>query len=249
MTAPVVDFTEPEPGVALLVMQDREHKNTFSPELMSGLHGAFRRIAACERYRAVILTGYDSYFCSGGTQEALAELQEGKANFADGNLYSLALDCEIPVIAAMQGHGIGGGFVFGLFADFVVLSRESIYTTNFMKYGFTPGMGATYILPDKLGSSLAQEMLLSARNYRGEELAKRGVPFAVLPRTDVLAHARELATDIAQKPRLSLVTLKTHLVRRTRQELPEVIARELAMHDVTFHLPEVKARIRDLFGR
>ena len=51
----------------------------------------------------------------------------------------------------MQGHGIGGGFVVGLFADFVILSRESVYSTNFMKYKFTPGMGATYIVPKKIG--------------------------------------------------------------------------------------------------
>lgn len=249
MTSSVLELREIEPGIVQITMQDREHKNTFSTELIAALIDAFAHIKHDARYRVVILTGYDTYFCSGGTQEALTMLHRGEGTFSDNNLYSLPLECELPVVAAMQGHGIGGGFVFGLFADFVVLSRESVYTTNFMKYGFTPGMGATYVLPQKLGISLSQEMLMSARNFRGEELARRGVPFAVLPRVEVLSHAQELAREIADKPRNSLITLKSHLVRASREQLPAVIAQELAMHEVTFHQPEVKERIDRLFGR
>lgn len=79
-----------------------------------------------------------------------------------------------------------------LFADFVILSKESIYTTNFMKYGFTPGMGATFILPQKLGISLAEEMLLAAKTYRGEELQKRAIPFH---QKEVKANIQELFSE------------------------------------------------------
>lgn len=244
----VIELSESGPGILQVRMQDREHKNTFSPELMHGLVEAFAHIQASPQYRVAILTGYDTYFASGGTKQGLHSIQQGKSKFSDVNLYSLALDCEIPVISAMQGHGIGGGFVFGLFADFVVLGRESVYTTNFMKYGFTPGMGATYILPKKLGVSLGLELLMSARSYRGDDMAKRGVPFPVLPRADVLTYARELAADLANKPRISLVTLKAHLVAEMRRDLPAVIEKELAMHEVTFSQPEVRERIDRLFG-
>ncbi|WP_186260538.1 enoyl-CoA hydratase-related protein, partial [Burkholderia gladioli] len=115
------------------------------------LAAAFRDVAAEPACKAVVLTGYDTYFCSGGTREGLLELSEGGSKFTDMPIYNLPLECDVPVIAAMQGHGIGGGFVLGLFADLVVLSRESIYTTNFMKYGFTPGFGSTLVLREKLG--------------------------------------------------------------------------------------------------
>ena len=249
MSVNAVDIQEVDPGVVQLTMQDREHKNTFSSELIAGLLNAFERIRGETRYRAVVLTGYDTYFCSGGTQDALLSLQAGVGKFTDANIYSLPLDCEIPVVSAMQGHGIGGGFVFGLFADCVVLSRESIYTTNFMKYGFTPGMGATHVLPKKLGIVLAEEMMLSARTYRGADLEKRGVPFPVLPRAEVLGYARQLARDLAEKPRVSLVTLKAHLVADMRSALPGIVEREVAMHEKTFHQPEVKELIERNFGR
>lgn len=249
MTEPVVDLHEIEPGIALVRMQDRVHKNTFSEELNLGLIRAFETIDTQAGYKVVILTGYDSYFASGGTQEGLLSLYEGKGKFTDMNLYSLALDCKIPVISAMQGHGIGGGFVMGLFADFVILSRESIYTTNFMKYGFTPGMGATFMLPQKLGISLGEEMLLMARNYRGEELKQRGIPFPVFPRAEVMEEALNMARQLAEKPRISLITLKDHLVDSLRRQLPTVIEQEVAMHEKTFHQEEVKENIHALFGR
>lgn len=249
MSAPVVCEEEVSPGVIQLTMQDRAHKNTFSDALIGGLRDAFQRIDGNRQCRAVILTGYDTYFCSGGTQDALLALHEGSAEFTDLSIYAAPLACEVPVIAAMQGHGIGGGFVFGLFADCVVLSRESVYTANFMKYGFTPGMGASYVLPLKLGQGLATEMLLTARSYRGAELEGRGIPYPVLRRGDVLPHARELARDLADKPREALIELKSRLVSATRTALPGVVAQELAMHRKTFPRAEVRARIENGFGK
>lgn len=249
MVSSVLDLREVKPGIVLLTMQDKEHRNTFSPALVQGLIEAFNAIEATQHYKVVILTGYDSYFATGGTQEALVALSETKAQFTDTNLYSLPLICSIPVISAMQGHGIGGGFVFGMFADFVILSRESIYTTNFMRYGFTPGMGATLVLPKKFGLALGQEMLMGARNYRGAELEKRGIAFPVLPRLAILDYALEFACEIADKPRGALVNLKRHLVAELREQLPRFVQQELEMHQATFHEAEVKQRIETLYGK
>lgn len=249
MTQSAVTLHEIEPGIIQLTMQDRVHKNTFSEEMILGLTQSFESIRNNSNSKVAILTGYDNYFSSGGTQEGLLGIHDGKVTFTDANIYSLALECEIPVIAAMQGHGIGGGFVFGLFADFVILSRESIYTTNFMKYGFTPGMGATCILPAKLGLSLAEELLLNAGNYRGVELEKRGVPFPVLPRAEVMGYAYQLARQLAEKPRNSLIILKDHLVATLRKQLPMIIEQEILMHKKTFHQVEVKNRIIALYGK
>lgn len=245
----VVELTEVGEGIIQIRMQDKESKNTFSQALTTGLIEAFSYIEKQTKYKVAILTGYDTYFASGGTQNQLMALTEGDSKFTDFDLYSLSLNCPIPVISAMQGHGIGGGFAMGLFADFIILAKESIYTTNFMNYGFTPGMGATYILPKKMGIVLAEEMLLTAKKYRGEELQTRGIPFPVLRRDKVLDYAYELAATLAEKPRVSLVTLKDHLVAELRQELPKIIQQEVKMHEITFAQPEVKDRIKTLFGQ
>jgi len=239
---------EIEPAIVQVTMAEREHKNTFTEAFTEGLVDAFQAVRSNATYKVAVLTGYDTYFASGGTREGLFAIHEGRAKFTDANIYALALDCKIPVISAMHGHAIGGGFVLGLFSDFVVLGRESVYTTNFMKYGFTPGMGATAILPEKLGRSLATEMLFTAETYRGAQLEKRGVGFPVVPRADGLTYAHTLARQVAAKPRESLIVLKDHLVRGLRESLPRFIEQELVMHGKTIHQPEVKERIEALFG-
>lgn len=248
MATPVVHLTTVEPSIVQITMEDRTHKNTFSEGICAGLVDAFRRVASDPDCKVVVVTGYDTYFCSGGTQEGLLSLSSGQGKFTDTPIYHLPLACEVPVISAMQGHGIGGGFALGLFADFVVLSRESVYTANFMKYGFTPGFGSTLILREKLGLPLAQEMLMTAGSYRGAELAQRGVSFPVVPRAEVLPHAYQLARQLAEKPRRSLVILKSHLVADLRARLPVVADMEVAMHEQTFHHPEVRERIKSRFG-
>lgn len=248
MTLLAVTLTQLTDGIFLIRMQDQEHKNTFSPALLSGLMTCFAGVREHPDARVVILTGYDNYFSTGGTKESLLALQHTQGNFTDANVYSLALECPLPVISAMQGHAIGGGLVMGLFSDLIIMSQESIYAANFMKYGFTPGMGATLILPLRLGDYLALEMLYTSRNYRGEELARRGAAFEVLPRDKVLTRAVEVAQMLAEKPRHTLTLFKAHMTRQLRTGLDEIIKKELEMHAKTMHHPDVLERIERLFG-
>ena len=75
------------------------------------------------------------------------------------------------------------------------------------------------------------------------------MPFPVLPREDVLPHALELARTLAEKPRVSLVTLKDHLVASLREQMPRFIEQEAAMQQVTFHQPDIKEHIEAAFGK
>ncbi len=245
----VAELTEVEDGIVQLKMQDRASRNTFSKALIEGIINAFETIKANKNYKVVILTGYDNYFCCGGTKEELFAICRKEIGFNDLNFFTLPLNCEIPVISAMQGHGIGGGLVFGCYADFLILGRENIYTTNFMRYGFTPGMGGTYMVPLRFGSVTGNELLFSAENYRGGELQERGIPQRVVPKAQVLEEAMHLARSLAEKPRLSLVTLKQHLTKEIKATIPTIIEKELQMHEMTFHQPEVKQRIENLFGQ
>lgn len=244
----VVKVTELDNDIVQITMEDRDSRNTFSRALMEGIIEAFEQIKANQTYKVAILTGYENYFCCGGTKEELFAIYKGEMQFADLNFFTHALECEIPVISAMQGHAIGGGFIFGLYADFTILGKENIYTTNFMKYGFTPGMGGTFLAPLRLGENIGNEMLFTAENYRGGELKERGVSVKVVPKSEVLDEALKLAKSLADKPRLSLVTLKSHLTADIKSKLPEIIKKELQMHSITFHQPEVAHRIESFFG-
>ncbi|HEX8611502.1 MAG TPA: SDR family NAD(P)-dependent oxidoreductase [Telluria sp.] len=230
----VVTLTAHADGVVVVRMQDRDDKNMFSEALVSGLKEAFAHIEQTPGYKAVVLTGYDSYFATGGTMETLLAIQDGQAQFTDEKVFQLPMDCPLPVIAAIQGHGIGGGWSFGMFADVVLLSEESRYLSPYMGYGFTPGAGSTLMFPAKIGYDLARETLLTANEISGHEMKQRGVPLTVLPRRDVVPAAIALATRMAQQPRARLVELKRLWTDALRGSREDSYRREVEMHEQTF---------------
>jgi acyl transferase domain-containing protein/enoyl-CoA hydratase/carnithine racemase/acyl carrier protein len=230
----VISATAHADGVIVVSMADREAKNMFSDQFIAGMAEVFDHIDAAPGYKVVVLTGYDSYFASGGTRAALLAIQEGKASFTDDRTFRIALDCKLPVIAAMQGHAIGGGLSLGLFADILVLSESSKYFSPYMAYGFTPGAGATLIVPEKMGLDLGREALLSAREYAGSELKARGLAHAMYPRKQVLPAALEIARQVGRHKRADLIQLKQQTNRSLHERLAENTRLELAMHAQTF---------------
>jgi acyl transferase domain-containing protein/enoyl-CoA hydratase/carnithine racemase/acyl carrier protein len=221
-------------GIVVVKMEDRQARNMFSEALIEGLKEVFRHIEQRDEYKVVVLSGYDSYFCCGGTKESLLAIQRGEAKFTDFRIFEAALDCRLPVIAALQGHGIGAGWILGLLADVVLLSQESRYESPYMNYGFTPGAGATWIVGKKLGEDVARESLLTGQEYGGRELKERGVRVRTLPRAEVYGAAMEMARQMARSERNRLIGMKRQLNQHLRQVLEETYRLELAMHEKTF---------------
>jgi enoyl-CoA hydratase/carnithine racemase len=125
------------------------------------------------------------------------------------------LDIEVPTIAAMSGHAVGGGLGLAIVCDLRVASETSRYGANFVKLGLHPGMATTYLLPRLVGVPRALELLLTGRILSGREAAEIGLVNAALPSDQVLARARELAEEIASAApiavRLTKQTIYRHL--------------------------------------
>ncbi|NKB61133.1 MAG: SDR family NAD(P)-dependent oxidoreductase [Gammaproteobacteria bacterium] len=229
-----VEATEFDNGVVLIKLQERVQKNMFSDSLSEGLKSVFGYINQQASHKVVVLTGYDQYFACGGTLDGLLDIQSGKMRFTDNKIHCLPLECDIPVIAAMQGHGIGGGWSMGMFCDYVIFSEESVYQSPYMNYGFTPGAGSTMIFPFRFGFELAREILMSAREYKGIEFRGRDNGIVVLPRSDVLSHALKTASQMAKLDRKRLIEEKSVRSAFLRSYLDQTHDQELAMHDKTF---------------
>jgi acyl transferase domain-containing protein/enoyl-CoA hydratase/carnithine racemase/aryl carrier-like protein/SAM-dependent methyltransferase len=233
-SSPAIETEVRDNGVIVVRMVDRDAKNMYSPALIRGLEEVFAHIDGCDDYRAVVLTGYDTYFACGGTREGLLAIQQGAAKFTDAKVYQLPMSCRLPVIAAMQGHAIGGGWTLGMFADLCLFSAESRYISPYMQYGFTPGAGSTLIFPARLGADLAKETLFTAHEYTGSELRAKGLPHVCVPRSEVLPRALALADAIAARSADDVLAMKRHFSAADLAQVEATYARELAMHDRSF---------------
>lgn len=244
----LVGLTVDDDGVATLAMRDEAGKNAFSRAMVAALTGAFDEVARRQDVKVCVVSGLPAVFSAGGDREVLLGLADGTIAPYDLLLTRSLLEVPVPTIAAMAGAAVGGGLVFGLACDMVVLARESRYGANFMDLGFTPGMGSTRLLQFAVGEYVAAEMLLGGQYFRGEHFAGRGQINAVVPRAEVEARALEMARRIADKPRPALLLLKRALALPRRRAFEEARTVESMMHEVCFADPQTLARIRENYG-
>jgi polyketide biosynthesis enoyl-CoA hydratase PksI len=230
----LVRFEEHADGVGVLAMRDAASSNAMSPDFVDAFVAELHRASSWTGLRVLVLRGLPEVFSSGASAEMLGALQRGEIEPVEIVLPRIVLDFPLPVIAAMEGHAVGGGLALGFCADMVVLARESRYGATFMNMGFTPGMGTTRLLEHVLSPAIAAEMLFTGEHKKGSFFEGRSGVNAVLPRAEVMTHAMALGARIADKPRLSLELLKRTLSLPRRQAFEGTLAMESLMHRITF---------------
>lgn len=231
-------------GVATVTLCDDAGHNALGHALVGDLGTVFAALARRDDVRAVILAGGEEWFSSGASREVIEDLVTGRRDSAELVLPRLLLECPVPVVAAMAGHALGGGFALGVAADIVVLARESRYCLGFLDLGFTPGMGTTALLEHVLSPAIAHELLFTGEARRGGDLCGRGINHVVAKR-EVLALAQSLAARIADKPRAAIVALKRVLSAPRRQAFELARTHEALMHALAFAQPGAARRILD----
>jgi polyketide biosynthesis enoyl-CoA hydratase PksI len=225
--------------IAIVTIEDKINKNAISLELVSQLREVFKKINSSSKIKVVLVAGYDTYFLNGATKKTMIECRKGGAFDGIKSFFTLLLDCPLPTIAAMEGNAFGGGLCFGLFADMIVMAEESQYSATFMQYGYTPGDGATFIVPKKMGDVLGCEMLVTGQFYKGKDLKNRGTVTHIVKKDEVVNKALKMAKELAVCPRTSLLLLKEYLATEARLLLPKIFESETTMQKITLEQPEV----------
>lgn len=241
----LVVLERPREGVAVVAMRDAAGHNSMSAAFVRELSRALMDAGHDPSVRAIVLAGLPEIFSAGANAALLRELARGEAAPADIVLPKIVLDLPIPVIAAMEGHAIGGGFALGACADLVLIARESRYGLSFMNIGFTPGMGTTELLSHVLSPAIVAELLFAGEAKKGAWFEGRSGFNAILPRGEVLPRALDLAARIAEKPRLSIELLRRTLTLPRRRAFERTHTLETLMHRVSFAAPDLLARIEE----
>lgn len=234
-----------EDSIAIVKMQDALKKNALTPRFVADLFGIIDRIIQNQSIKVVILAGLEEVFCSGADRETLLELGNGQIKPTDILLPKKMLDIPVPVIAAMSGHAIGGGFALGLCADIILIAKESRYGCSFMNLGFTPGMGITKLLENVLSPTIAHEIQFTGEFKLGKEFIGKSGFNEILSKKEVLPKAIDIAQRIIEKPRTALEILKRYLSMAKRQCFEETITLETMMHQISFSLPNIQEVIND----
>lgn len=198
---------EPADGVCRLTLNRPDQLNAISRELMTRLLSELRRIDADESVRVVILRGNGRAFCAG------ADLSEhfGAEDAMDigrTDLWSLIENLRVPVIAAVHGWAITGGFLLSYCCDLIVASDDARFRDTHASLGLVPTGGESQRMPRRVGGALARELMLTSRPLTAQEAREAGFVSRVVPRDELDATALELAGMIAANSPRSVREIK-----------------------------------------
>ena len=188
-------------GVGEITLNRPGNRNSMTEDVLEGLQAAIEKLRADGDLRCVIITGRGRSFCAGadfksGAQRGGEGLAPHERSMAMYEPFLGVLEIEVPVIAAMQGHAVGGGLGLAIVCDLRVANESARYGANFTRLGLHPGMATTYILPRLVGLPRAAEWLFTGRLMSGAEAAEAGLAnYACSGPDAVLEKARELARD------------------------------------------------------
>jgi enoyl-CoA hydratase/carnithine racemase len=214
VTRVVVDVKD---HVATLTLDDVAKKNAMTEAMGDALVAAVREVRDHVHVRAVVVTGAGDAFSAGGDLAMLERLRSLSFDDARSHMlefygrYLSLLDVEVPVIAAVNGAAIGAGACVAAACDLVVVGASSKLAFNFVALGLHPGMGATFLLPNKVGAQRAAELMLTGRRFRGDEARAIGFAVDCVADADVVTRARALASSIARNGPAAIKALKQTL--------------------------------------
>ena len=214
---------ERDGNIALLEIR-RPPNNFFDVNLINDMADALETLDADVNMRAYVLCAEGKHFCAGANFGDPARNAARPVRFTGGvnPLYAAAVrlfSCKKPIVAAVQGAAVGGGFGLAVMADFRIACPEARFTSNFVKLGFHPGFGLTHTLPKVIGQQKANLLFLTGRRVDGETAYAWGLADILTDQANLRAEAVRLAKEIAENAPLAVQSVRATM----RQGLAEEV--------------------------
>jgi crotonobetainyl-CoA hydratase len=193
-------------GAVLVITLDRPKANAIDVQTSQALYAAFDRLRRESGLRVGILTGAgERFFSAGWDLKAAAEGEGITADHGPGGFAGLTefFDIGKPVIAAVNGLALGGGFELVLATDLVVAAEHAEFALTEARIGLVPDAGGLLRLPSRLPRPIAMEFLLTGRRIGAAEAARWGLVNQVVPAGRLMQAAYELAAAVCASAPLS----------------------------------------------
>jgi enoyl-CoA hydratase/carnithine racemase len=209
MTQPIL--ISQDGGVVTLTLNRPEVMNTITDaDMVTAIVDAMTAIDADQSVRCAIITGAGKAFSSGGNLRHMAEKSGifGGDAIAVKDAYKRGIQrlaravwqCEVPLIAAVNGAAYGAGCDLTMMCDIRIASEKAIFAENFVRVGIVPGDGGAWLLPRQIGLGRAAEMTFTAEPVRAEQALAWGLVSQVVAPDDLMETARDLAARISKNP-------------------------------------------------
>jgi enoyl-CoA hydratase len=235
---------EVEEGIALLYVNRPQVLNALNFETLEELDGAFAHLAQREEVKAIVITGAgEKAFVAGADIRELTRLNAlggRQVSLRGQQVMSIIESCPKPVLAAINGYCLGGGCELALACHLRIAAEEAMLGLPEVKLGLIPGYGATQRLPRLVGVGPALELILSGRMLSASEAHRLGLVNQVVPRSQVLQKARELARMIIANAPLAVRYAMEAVRSGMQMPLPEALSLEATLFGLCCSTADMK---------
>lgn len=217
---------EKENGIALVTLNRPERRNALNQDLLANLYNCIDDAAADINLKAVIITGAGTAFCSGLDLKAIAtdNLMDPRGDGKD--LVDVFNACPKPIIGAVNGPAMTGGFELALNCDFLIASEQASFADTHIKMGIHPGWGMSQLLQEAVGQRMAKQISLTCQFVSAQEALRSGLVNEVVAADRLIQRTKEIAGFIAQLNPDMLQTIKSLIEYRNDSTLEGALAHE-----------------------
>ncbi len=246
-------FKRPSPGVLQVVIDRPERMNATDERLHAELAGVWRDIAADPGTNAAVVTGAGRAFSAGGDLEMIERMAGDYRRIAAmageaAELVTGMLECEKPIVSAINGTAVGAGLAVALLADISIIAEDARLTDGHLRLGVVAGDHAAILWPLLCGMAKAKYYLLTADFIDGREAERIGLVSRCVPATDVLDTALAVAARIAEGPQHAARWTKRTLNHWLRAAIPAFDA-SVAYEMLSFFGEDVREGTRAIAER
>jgi enoyl-CoA hydratase len=248
---PVVEV-ETRGDVALITLARPEKLNAINADMLDGLLDAVEGIGRSEAIGAAVLTGRGRAFSAGGDIAAMDGMDDD--TFADTISRYMRVSaafraCPKPIIAAVHGYALAGGFELALMCDVRFAASGTQFGLPDTPLGLSPTSGMTWLLPRIIGLGRAMHLTLAADSIDADEAERIGLVSRVTEPETLLAEAEAFARRLASYPRVGVAWTKLGFHHALEGGFEDATRSEAAAELACFRSPDTRARFRAFLER
>ncbi|MFE2179796.1 enoyl-CoA hydratase/isomerase family protein [Streptomyces sp. NPDC059455] len=243
-------------GVSWITLNRPAAMNAITPDQREHLISLLDHASADPSVRAVVLTATGKGFCAGadlrGTSDGAERVAGDVARLIRGGaqrLIAAVLDCEKPVIAAVNGTAAGLGAHLALACDLVLAAESAVFIEVFMRRGLVPDGGGAYLLPRLIGPQRAKELMFFGDALPAAEAERLGLVNRVVPDDDLPKTARTWAERLAAGPTRALALTKALVNASLEADRPTAFAAEAAAQEINMTTADAQEGVRAFIER
>ncbi len=206
-------------SIALITLNRPDRRNSINKDLLIHLYNYIEEVSNRDDIKCAVITGNGKSFCSGidlaviGKEDIFDPRGDGR------DLPDIIGSCSKPVIAAVNGHAITGGFEIALNCDFMIASDRAVFADTHAKVGIHPGWGMTQLLQQAVGMRMAKQMSLTCKAVDAAEALRIGLVNEVVPHDNLMSRVMEICGEISSTQYGMMMKIKSLIENRNHTVL------------------------------